>query len=285
LQPERTLAERLYRLRKDAHLTGDQLAERLGADLGFGTAGRSKVSKIENGRQEPTPEVIRAWALAAGHPEAAEELLDLLADTKIVHTRWRSHLKQAGHGEVQQSFDARTRACRRFRHADILLIPGLLQTPGYVRAVKTQAAALYPQLDVDKAVQEVLQRQDVLYDTSKTFEFVTTEAALRQPPCPPQVMLGQLDRLLNLELLDNVTLAIIPFGQLQFTPLNSFYLLDDDLTVEMWVGKDQEHAGEEAADYHRIFDMLLAEAVTGEDARRLIAAAAEALRGSELTRR
>ena len=51
-----------------------------------------------------------------------------------------------------------------------------------------------------------MHRQQVLYDTSKAFEFVFTEAALYLLPCSRQVMLGQLDRLLSLGM-DNVTLG------------------------------------------------------------------------------
>ena len=50
---------------------------------------------------------------------------------------------------------------------------------------------------MDAAVAARMRRQEVLYDTGKTFEFVITEAALRYLLCPPQVMLGQLDRLLS----------------------------------------------------------------------------------------
>ena len=285
-----TLAERLFRLRKNAGLTGDQLA----AQLGWGAA-RTKVSKIENGHQVPTSEEIQAWALAAGQPEVTDELLDLQADTKVMHTRWRARLKHGSQAAIQQDFDARTRAATRVRWAELALIPGLLQTSAYARSVIVQGAALYPvgdisltavdnteatspeDPDIAAAVQARMQRQDVLYDQSKTFEFIIAEAALRLLPCPPQVMLGQLDRLLSLGM-DNVTLGIIPFGQAQLIPLNGFYLLDDDLTVEHWGGKIQDSAGEQAALYHRIFDALMAEAVTGEDARGLLAATANALR-------
>jgi transcriptional regulator with XRE-family HTH domain len=270
-----TLAERLFRLRKGAGLTGDQLA----TQLSWGATGRTKVSKIENGRQVPTPEEIQAWALATSHPEAGGDLLELLADMRLTHTRWRSRLKKDGsQATIQQDFDARTRAATRVRWAELTLIPGLLQTSAYARSVITQAVALYPgDPDIDAAVQARMQRQDVLYDQSKTFEFVLTEAALRMLPCPPQVMLGQLDRLLSLGL-DNVTLGIIPFGQAPLIPLTGFYLLDDDLTLEHWGGKIQDHAGEQTALYQRIFETLMAEVVTGEDARRLITRTAENLR-------
>jgi transcriptional regulator with XRE-family HTH domain len=267
------LAERLFQLRKEAGLTGDQLA----ATLGWDKAGRTKVSKIENGRQVPTPAEVTGWANAAGHPEQADELLDLLAELVTVHTQWRRRLRE-GQAVVQQDIDRRTRAATRFRNVEIALIPGLLQTSGYARAIGMMVSAVYGTRDLDAYVQARMQRQDVLYDPSKVFEFIIAEAALRSLPCPKQVMLGQLDRLLSLGL-ENVTLGILPQGaELTVLPFSSFLLLDDDLTIETWAGKIEEHAGEQVAVSHRIFGMLMAEALTGDEARRLIMAVAEGLR-------
>lgn len=269
------LAERLFRLRKTAGLTGDQLAARLGWSE---KTGRTKVSKIENGRQQPSAEDIRDWTAATGHPEQAPELLELLADVQTVHTRWRRRLR-GGQAAIQEDISRRTQAAKRIRNAEIALIPGLLQTSGYARAIITQVSAVYGTNDIGAAVQARMRRQDVLYDQSKIFEFVITEAALRLLPCPLQVMLGQLDRLMSLGL-DNVTLGIIPFGtELPLVPFSSFLLLDDDLTVETWAAKDEDRAGDESAVHHRVFDRLMTEAVTGDEARRLIAEAANDLRG------
>ena len=277
MHPERlTLAERLFRMRKGAGLTGDQLA----AALGFEKAGRTRVSKIENGRQAPTPEVIRKWTLAAGHPEQADELLDLLADLQTVHTRWRTRMK-SGQAAIQEERDQRTRAATRIRNAEAVLIPGLLQTSGYARSVIVQAFPLFGRDDADVAVQARMRRQDVLYDTGKTFEFVITEGVLRLLPCSRQIMLGQLDRLLSLGM-ENVTLGIIPFGvELPMVPYNSFLLEDDDLTVETLSGTDNDSGGDKAVLYHRIFDMLMDEALTGDDARALIMTVAAGLRKAE----
>lgn len=254
------LAERLFRMRKAAGLTGDQLA----AVLGWGDkTGRTKVSKIENGRQAPSPDDIRAWAEACGHPEQTDDLLDLLADVQAVHTRWRRRLR-GGQAVIQEDIDRRTQAVKRIRNAEIAIIPGLLQTSAYARSVIVQVSAAYGTADIDAAVQARMRRQDVLYDQSKTFEFVITEGALRLLPCPPQVMLGQLDRLMSMDLA-NVTLGIIPFGsELQMVPYKSFLLLDDELIIETWDGKDEEPAGDESAVHERIFGLLMAESVTGE---------------------
>jgi transcriptional regulator with XRE-family HTH domain len=266
------LAERLYRLRKAAGLTGDELAGR----LGWEKTGRTKISKIENGKQLPTAEDIEAWAAACGHPEAARELLDLRTDVENVHHTWRGRLRH-GHAAVQDDYDRRVRAATRIRSSVPALIPGLLQTAGYARAIMVQVAELWGTTDIDAAVEARIRRQEVLYDQSRTFEFVITEAALRLLPCPPQVMSGQLDRLLSLDL-DNVTLGIIPMGvQLAVLPFSDFLMLDNRATVESH-GSEDEVGEEESEVYARIFAGLMAEAVTGDDARRLITAAAADLR-------
>ena len=61
-------------------------------------------------------------------------------------------------------------------------------------------------------------------------------------------------------------------------PLHGFLLLDDAAIVETY-GDEYDAGEEESAMYAQVFDRLMAEAVTGEEARRLIASAVDALRG------
>lgn len=263
------LAERLVGLRKAAGLTGDDLAARL-------SWARSKVSKIENGRQVPSPDDVRAWAAQCDHPEATDQLLELLADVQSIHTRWRNRLRDGGQASVQHDIDKLTRTATRVRSAEVAIIPGLLQTAGYARSIATQVAAINGNSDVDAAVEARMDRQRILYDSTKHFEFVITEAALRMLVCPRTVMLGQLDRLMSMDL-ENVTLGIIPMGQeLRMTLYNGFLLLDDLLVTENYSYGDK---GLDQADTHgRIFELLMDESATGADARKLIASAASSLR-------
>lgn len=271
-----SLAERLRRLRLDAGLTGDQLALALSWPE---ATGRSKVSKIENDRQQPDEDNIRDWARVTGHPELADDLLDLLAGMKVSRKRWRQGLRSEGAAAVQAARNQRTAAATRIRNVETVLIPGMLQTSGYAQAVFESAALLYGAVDVAGAVQKRMDRQQLLYDQSKTFEFITTEAALYLMPCPARVMAGQLDRLLSLSM-DNVAFGIIPFtADLALLPINGFLLSDDVLTVETLAGSDEE-TGEAAALAHRTFDLLMGEALTGEDMRRLIMRAADRLRSA-----
>lgn len=266
------LAERLRRLRRDAGLTGDQLASRLGWT-------RSKVPKLENGRQMPTADDLRNWAAATGGADQVAELLDMLEEAEAVHRQWRHALRE-GHAAVQSSFDALVRPASRVRSFQIMFIPGLLQTPDYARYRALEAIRLHgadPDR-VDETVAARMRRQDVLYDTGKTFEFVITEAALRYLVCPPDVMLGQLDRLLSVLGMRHVAFGIIPPGrQLAVGPMVGFLMADDVTVVETFTSADTLR-GDESAKHGEIMDALMAEAVTGDEARRLIAAAAEDLR-------
>ena len=195
-------------MRKAAGLTGDQLAEA----LGWGEkTGRTKVSKIENGKQTPSADDIAAWAQACGHPEQVPDLLDLLGDVQTVHTRWRRRLRERprGHpGRHRPAHAGREADPQRRGRAHPRPAPdSRLRAEHHHRRSQPPTAQRHGR----RTCRPGCSRQGVLYDQSKVFEFVIMEAALRLLPCPPQVMLGQLDRLMSMDL-PNVTLGIIPFG-------------------------------------------------------------------------
>jgi transcriptional regulator with XRE-family HTH domain len=265
------LAERMMRLRKAAGLTGDELAVRLGWT-------RSKIPKLENGRQMPTEADIAAWVEACGQPAGAQELLHLLSEAQTVHRQWRHQLR-VGHAALQSEFDAFVRPASRIRSFEIMLIPGLLQTPDYARYRALEAVRLHGTAaeQVDETVAARMRRQEVLYDTSKTFEFIVCEAAFRYLLCPPHVMRAQLDRLLGVLGLGHITLGVIPPGrELAVAPMVGFLMADDVTVVESFTSMDTLR-GEESEKYAAVANSLLADAVTGDSARELIAAAMSAL--------
>jgi transcriptional regulator with XRE-family HTH domain len=242
---------------------------------------QSKISKIENGRQMPTEDDITAWAGACCATEQEnEELLGLLAEVHALHRDWRQRIR-TGQTAIQRDYDALAHDATVIRNAETACIPGLLQTAAYARCLIAQNARHYAtsetQAEIDTATAERMRRQQVLYDTTKTFEFVITETVLRLLLCPADVMLAQLDRLLALIGMPNLTLAIIPFGvPLRVAPQHGFILFDDLAIVETFTS-EAIHRGPEAATYARIMDDLREEAVTDEPARQLIVKAIQAL--------
>jgi Domain of unknown function (DUF5753) len=118
----------------------------------------------------------------------------------------------------------------------------------------------------------------VLYDTTKTFTFIITEAALRYLLCPRAAMLAQLDRLATVSDFGNVSLGIIPPGvRLPVAPMVG-YLMADDITIVETFTSAITVSATEAPKYVQVTDELMAEAVAGEEARHLITAAAVEIR-------
>lgn len=268
------LAERLRRLRKTAGLTGDELADRYGWQ-------RTKVSKLENARQWPTTTDLENWAAACGHPEAVPELQALLDEAEAVRRQIR-HQRHRGQAAIQEEFDRAVRQGKRIRNFEVTFIPGLLQTADYARYRSLEAVRVHGfAVDaVEASVSARMKRQEVLYEPGRQFDFILTEAALRFLVCPAGVMLGQLDRLATLSGLASITLGVIPFDtELQVAPVNGFLIVDDVTYVETHDALEDVH-GQESADYERIADGLMAEALTGDGALRVISEAAARVRGA-----
>jgi hypothetical protein len=240
------------------------------------------VPKIENGRQMPTEADIRSWTEICGVPQATGALLGMLAEAQAVHRQWQ-HKLRSGQAALQTEYDTLVRNAARIRNFEIMLIPGLLQTPDYTRYRALEAVRVHGAAEdgVDATVAARMRRGEVLYDAGKAFDFVVTEAALRYLLCPPAVMIGQLDRLAVASRLPNVRLGIIPPGtELAVAPMVGYMVLDDIALAETFTSMET-YVGAEAAKYDEIFDALMAESVTGDRARALIAAAADDLAKGE----
>jgi transcriptional regulator with XRE-family HTH domain len=264
-EARRALGLRFRELRRRAGLTGAGLA----ASLSWPA---SKVSKLENGRQTPTDDDIRAWTTATGAPGEAEGLLASLHTLETQHAEWRRVLQRglrAHQGEIAE-LEARTKVLRAF---EATVVPGLLQTAEYARACLGQAPPLFGGADdIDGAVRERLRRQDVLYQPDKRFHFVVTEAALRFRLCPDDAMLAQLERLVALTALRNVKLGIIDFNtHYAVGPWHGFWIHDDDLvTVETYSAELNLAQPQEIELYSAVFDQLAAVASYGREARAIL---------------
>jgi transcriptional regulator with XRE-family HTH domain len=267
------LAVRLREIRDAADLTGAALAAKLGWI-------QPKISKIETGKQLPTVEDVRAWAMACGaDDDTAQALLDLRAEARTLRRRWNQMLR-GGQAEIQRTYGNQVQDSTVIRNVEVTTVPGLLQTSGYARAQIVQGVVLhdFDPDEVDAAVEARMARQAVLYDTSKRFEFVVTEAALRLRYCPREDMIDQLGHLLGLTAnRSNVWFGILPFGkELPIVPQGRFLILDDAVLLEDYSG--EESLRDDNAPYAKAMDMMVESAATGDEARRIIIAAMDALR-------
>lgn len=259
------LGLRLRELRRDAQLTGKQLAGSQGWHP-------SKISKIEAGKQTPSQEDIEAWAHCCGRPDLAGELVASLRMLEEQYVEFR-RLFGSGLRANQQALGGIEESAEVIRNFESTFIPGLLQTPEYARHRLAQPFEdIVNTDDADDAVVARMQRQHVLYRNGKRFHFVITEAVLRYLLCPREVMAGQLDRLVSVSTLPTVKFGVIPFGvQYSVAPVHGFYIYDQRVVhVENFTAVLKLAQPPEVAAYTRLFDQLAKVACYGKEARDVI---------------
>jgi len=232
----------------------------------------SKVSKIENGKQTPTDDDIQAWTRATGTEHETAALLASLHTLEVQHAEWQRILKVglAGHQLELSEQDAKTRLYRSFEPA---VVPGLLQTAEYARALFSRAVTMHKvPNDVNEAVARRMQRQEMLYRPDKAFHFIITEGTLRNRVCSVDVLLGQLDRLVSLTSLRNVRLGVIAYEtEFLADPRHSFMLYNSDLVrVETYSAELNLRQPHEIEFYGGIFERHAAVASYGASARGII---------------
>jgi transcriptional regulator with XRE-family HTH domain len=93
------------------------------------------------------------------------------------------------------------------------IVPGLLQTEDYMRAVMRGARLPEPSEDTERRIALRLMRQTLLTQPdARQLWAVVDEAALRRPVGGRQVIRAQLKRLIDATELPNVILQVLPFG-------------------------------------------------------------------------
>jgi hypothetical protein len=93
------------------------------------------------------------------------------------------------------------------------VVPGLLQTEAYVRAITAASFPSEKEEDSERRVALRLARQDLLKRPSPPeYWVVLEETVLRRPIGGPQVMRGQLEYLIEAAARPNITIQVLPFS-------------------------------------------------------------------------
>ncbi|MGW7196003.1 helix-turn-helix domain-containing protein [Streptomyces chryseus] len=266
------LGARLRELRTEAGLTGKDLAALLGWQ-------RSKVSRLENGKQTAAAEDLAAWATATGAADQANDLESRRRGLESQQRSWRRQLA-TGHRSVQDRYVIEYRSTATMRGYEATVIPGLFQTPDYARHLLMQNAALMRSpRDTEEAVHARMRRQEVLYEVGKLFRVIVWEGALHALICPRDVMAGQLDRLIGLIGMSTVELGIVPLGApMPLTPKHGFWIFDEQRVIVETINTELQYdSAEELELYRRVWDQLDDAAAYGPKAHRLIARARAAI--------
>ena len=164
---------------------------------------------------------------------------------------------------------------RVFRTYQTKVVPGLLQTAGYMTAILTgvRHERRVEVDDVAEAVAERIGRQGYLLQRDRQFLFVIEEPVLWFRPYGTATQREQLAHLLDVMKLPSVSLGIIPMraGRRGYRPRESFDITDSDLvTIEMLSGFLSLTHPDEVAVYVTAWEQLYSIAVHGRKARALI---------------
>jgi transcriptional regulator with XRE-family HTH domain len=192
----------------------------------------SKLSKIENGRTAPSVVDVERILTALGVSEEIKAEYMAAARAQATEaTAWRLYRRMGFHRK-QEQIRALEQSMTLLRLFQPSLIPGLLQTPEYMRAVLSGKGLGEEMLT--RTIGARIARQAVLYEPGKELRFVLTEPVLRWRLLPPLMMAGQLDRLISLSRLPHVDIRVVPLAVPQRdVPGHSFVIRDDRMvTVE-----------------------------------------------------
>ncbi|WP_328416109.1 helix-turn-helix domain-containing protein [Streptomyces violaceus] len=204
----RKLGAELRALRTSAGLTSGEAARLVGWH-------QSKVSRIETGTSGVKPADVRLLLDAYGVADSQlRELLLVLAESD--DGGGRHHWWHAYRGVLPptyRDFISLESQATAMRTLETTVVPGLLQTPEYARAVTKAAVEGLSEDRLDTLVEVRLARQDVLRgDPPLELSAVLDEAVLRREVGGAGVMARQLERLVEAARLPQVRLQVLPFA-------------------------------------------------------------------------
>jgi hypothetical protein len=262
----------LHRLRIAAEMGADQAADAI-------RGSRSKISRMENGRvgfkardvedllalYEVTDPQLRGKAMAlvrqANAPGWWTRYADVTADW------FGEYLGMEAAASLIRSFEM------QFVH-------GLFQTPDYARAVMLLGHATAPAEEIDRRVDLRVRRQELLTaQGAPTVWSILDEGALRRPVGGRPVLRRQLDRVIELTALRNVSVQVVPFDAGGHAGAGgSFTMLrfvaeevPDIIYIEQLTSALYLDRREDVDHYLEVIDSLGAKALTPAESVRFIA--------------
>ncbi|MGW7268049.1 helix-turn-helix domain-containing protein [Streptomyces sp. NPDC054842] len=203
----RKLGAELRALRARAGLTSGEAARLVGWH-------QSKVSRIETGTSGAKPPDVRRLLDAYGvqNPGVRELLVGLAGSEGGGRDHWW-HAYRGVLPPAYRDFISLESQASTMRTLETSVVPGLLQTPEYARAVTRAAVEGLEDGKLNTLVEVRLARQDVLCSRPPLeLSAVLDEAVLRRAVGGPAVMERQLERLLEAARLPHVRLQVLPFA-------------------------------------------------------------------------
>ena len=265
----RRLGSELKRCREQAGMTQEQVSK-------FFEWHAAKVTRIETARVAVTPRDVKDLLTLYGvQDEPYRETLMTLARLSRERTWWTDYrdLMRPGNFvglEAEASWS---------RVWEPIVLPGLLQTEAYMRALMTSGRRADAPESVDRRIRLRLRRQDRLIEPNPlNLWAVIDESVVHRVVGGPAVMREQLQRLLDTGALANVTIQILPFTAGEHVFLGgSAALLEfperahsDVVYLEGLAGDYYEEQPQEVARYRDEFERLASNALDAEASAALI---------------
>ena len=253
----RLIGRQLALYRRASGYTQESLCARICAEY-------DTLASIEQGRRPLKPE------------PAAQ--LDELLDTKGALTVAVENLPDVDRYPVWAAeFIDREREAVTLSSYENQVVPGLLQTPAYARAVFRSRVPALTDEEIDEQVAARIERQEILDRRVRpTLSFVLSEAVLKDRIGGEKTYRGQVEHLLASAELPCVSLQFLPFGRSTHAGLNGpFVLLETPehehlAYVETQRGSILVSEPGEVSVLQQKHATLRAQALTPEDSRTLL---------------
>ena len=262
----RELGALLRRLRTEQELTVEQVAERL-------LCSPSKVSRMETGQRGATLRDVRDLCEIYGVTDKNRiaHLMDLAREGKQ-QGWWQSHdLDYATYVGLEEAAVA-------LSYYQSSIVPGILQTRGYARAMHEGGWQEYPPGRIDEHVDVRMRRQRLLTrDPPLQVAVVLDEAVLHREVGGPAVMAEQLRHLAEVAKLPSVSIQVIPFSAGAHPAMDSMFdILEFDSSapsvvyVEGLMGWLYIERAPDISRYVRVFELLRRIALAPKESIELI---------------
>lgn len=253
-----------------------EVAQLLGRDT-------TRVTKMEKGREGLTPGDAKMLLDRYDvHTEDQKREIVELARTRSQRGRWSNHraivpLQQRAYYDFEQD-------CDLLRHYGAELVPGLLQTEAYMRAMLDRRS-IEPEV-IDDVVATRLERQEMLFrQRPAQAAFVLSESCVRRIIGGNAVMHEQVAHLESLARRRNVQIQLAPFDSDGVANTFTFTMLRipapttapplEMVYVENLHDADYLDGDREVADYSDLWSRLTANALGLEQSRRFLKGVAQ----------
>lgn len=269
----RALGAELRECRVAAGVKQRELAKQL--DVSYVT-----ISRYETGARTPKPEdVAQVLATLGVAGSKYDELVDMARDAD--QPNWLD----TGHTGIRRELTTLIefeRSAQRITDTATSVVPGLLQTSDYARAVLGESSS-----DVDARVAMRVGRRDVLVRRdAPEFAAIIWEPALREPLGGYRTMADQLHHILWMAERPNITVCVLPAGSTRWHPAHAgaFILFEFPKSapivhVEHFNSSAFLHREKEVAGYQTAASTLRESAMSPEDSAGFIAKLKDEMEG------